>query len=124
MKNENGYILPSVSILALFFLMVIFHHTALYVTEKKFYHERSQTVLLENLMLYGVKHSLNQITQEDHAAQQLIKLKNGTIVYNVSKNDSEHIYVELSCETENKNFTSAKYKYSLIQEEIVYWTVY
>ncbi|UOK57016.1 hypothetical protein MGI18_20255 [Bacillus sp. OVS6] len=75
-------------------------------------------------MLYGVKHSLNQITQEDHAAQQLIKLKNGTIVYNVSKNDSEHIYVELSCETENKNFTSAKYKYSLIQEEIVYWTVY
>ncbi|MDQ0858408.1 competence type IV pilus minor pilin ComGG [Bacillus sp. V2I10] len=124
MKNENGYILPSVSIMALFFLLVIFHHTALYLAEKKFFHERSQTVILENLMLYGVKHSLNQITEEDHTEQQLIKLKNGTIVYTVSKNDSGHILVELSCETENKNFTSANYKYSLIQKEIVYWSAY
>ena len=124
MKNERGYILPSVSILALFFLMVVFHHTALYITEKKFYEERSQSVLLENLMLFGVKHSLNQITREDATEQQLIKLKKGTIVYTVTKIDPEHILVELSCETENKNFTSAKYRYSIMQKKIVYWTVY
>ncbi|TDL82319.1 competence type IV pilus minor pilin ComGG [Peribacillus frigoritolerans] len=124
MKNESGYILPSVSILVLFFLMVVFHHTALYITEKKFYEERSQSVLLENLMLFGVKHSLNQITGEDAAEQQLIKLKKGTIVYTVTEIDPEHILVELSCVTENKNFTSSKYRYSIMQKKIVDWTVY
>ncbi|MGG4490063.1 competence type IV pilus minor pilin ComGG [Metabacillus idriensis] len=124
MKNESGYILPSVSILSLFFLMILFHHSALYITEKKFYEDRSESVLLENLMLYGVKHSLHQITGEEMTDQQLIKFKKGTIVYTVSEIDPEYILVELSCETENKNFTSAKYRYSIIQKKIVYWTVY
>ncbi|PLR68113.1 competence type IV pilus minor pilin ComGG [Bacillus sp. UMB0893] len=122
MRNEKGLILPSTAILAMFCLMIIFHHSALYVKEINFYHKRGQTILLENRMLYGLKHSLAEIQKGNLTGQQTLMLDQSTIVYQVNQTDEEHILVKITCEMDENLSNSATYKYSVSQEKIIYWS--
>lgn len=124
MRNEKGLILPSTAILALFCLMIIFHHSALYVSEINFYHKRGQTILLENLMLYGLKHSLAEVRRGNTTGQQTILLDQSTIVYQINPTDDDLIRVKITCETDEKQSSSATYEYSVSQEKIIYWSRY
>ncbi|WP_224773417.1 competence type IV pilus minor pilin ComGG [Metabacillus idriensis] len=102
--------------------MIIFHHSALYVTEINFYHKRGQTILLENRMLYGLKHSLAEIQKGNLTGQQTLMLDQSTIVYQVNQIDEEHILVKITCEMDENLSNSATYKYSVSQEKIIYWS--
>ena len=124
MRNEKGFILPSVSMIAFFILLILLHQTAVFTAEKKFYSERERSMILENLLLCGVQHSMQSIADQEGVNHYEIKTDDGSITYTAAEKGEGELLVSLAAKLNTGHFSSARYTYNLNSGEMTDWTVY
>ncbi|PMC39608.1 hypothetical protein CJ195_06735 [Bacillus sp. UMB0899] len=126
MRNQKGFILPSIMVIALLCILIVAHISSLLITEKTFYSETEQYYLLENLMSIAVKKSLQELKNGEIVENQnnIFYTSNGYFTYTVSTNDYMIYEVQLACNTnENKKYT-ASYQYDTAKNEMIFWSEY
>ncbi|HZH58330.1 MAG TPA: competence type IV pilus minor pilin ComGG [Metabacillus sp.] len=126
MKNQRGFILPSVMVIVLFCLLIVAHISTLLISEKKFFEETKQYYLLENLMNVAVKKSLSDLKKGEVDIDDpiIFHTSYGYFSYTVSTSDEMIYEVQLICHTnENKEYT-ALYRFDRIKNEIIFWSEY
>ena len=126
MRNQKGFILPSIMVIALFSLLIVAHISSLLITEKRFYKETEQYYLLENLMNIAVEKSFQELKEGKIVEQKdnIFHTSNGYFSYTVSTSDDLIYEIQLTCITnENKEYT-ASYQFDKTKNEIISWSEY
>ncbi|WP_078432576.1 competence type IV pilus minor pilin ComGG [Metabacillus halosaccharovorans] len=126
MRNQKGFILPSVMVIALFCLLIVAHISTILISEKTFYEETKQYYILENLMNVAVKKSLQELKSGntvDHNSD-IYHSSNGYFSYTVTTSDEVIYEVQLTCSTKETKEYTASYKFDKSKNEIIFWSEY
>lgn len=126
MKQEKGFILPSMMIIVFFCLLIVAHLSTALISEKKFYAETTQYYVLDHLMKIGVQTSLKDIQNGtiNLSDETKINTENGDILFTTKEISPMIFEVSLTCETtEHKKYT-ASYQYDLTKKEMILWSEY
>ncbi|WP_226526455.1 competence type IV pilus minor pilin ComGG [Metabacillus niabensis] len=126
MKNQKGFILPSIMVIALFCLLIVAHISTILISEKTFYEETKQYYILENLMNVAVKKSLQELKSGntvDHNSD-IYQTSNGYFSYTVTTSDDAIYEVQLSCNTNETKEYTASYKFDKSKNEMIFWSEY
>ncbi|MFT4412611.1 competence type IV pilus minor pilin ComGG [Fredinandcohnia humi] len=123
MKNEKGFILPvTVAISFLFFLVFTFQLN-MYVTERAFYKETEELLILDNLMQIGVSDVLDGLlhTETIETINTLVEYPNGTVTFSFSTLSATKTKVIVSCITTNHRKYSAEFTYNHETKKMENW---
>ncbi|MCV9884824.1 competence type IV pilus minor pilin ComGG [Metabacillus halosaccharovorans] len=126
MRNQKGFILPSIMVIALFCLLIVAHISTILISEKTFYEETKQYYILENLMNVAVKKSLHELENGNNVNQhnKVFHTSNGYYSYNVTTSDEVIYEVQLTCSTKETKEYTASYKYDKSKNEMIFWSEY
>ena len=126
MRNQKGFILPSIMVITLFCLLIVAHISTVLISEKTFYEETKQYYELENLMNVAVKKSLHELKNEEVAEHHhtISHTSNGYYTYTVTTSDEVIYEVQLTCRTNEKREYTASYKFDKSKNEMIFWSEY
>ncbi|WP_026558770.1 competence type IV pilus minor pilin ComGG [Bacillus sp. J37] len=126
MRNQKGFILPSIMVIALFCLLIVAHISTILISEKTFYEETKQYYILENLMNVAVKKSLQELKSGNTVDQSngIFHTSNGSFSYDVTTSDNVIYEVQLTCSARETKEYSASYKFDKSKNEMIFWSEY
>ncbi|MCM3161757.1 competence type IV pilus minor pilin ComGG [Metabacillus litoralis] len=126
MKDEKGFIMPSMMVIVFFCLLITAHISMSLVNEKKFYEETKQYYTLDSIMQVAVEKSLKEVKSGSALLNEQISVNtyNGQLTYLVQEVSPLIFNVSITCQTnEGKEYT-ASYQYDSAKNEMNVWSEY
>ncbi|UGB29500.1 competence type IV pilus minor pilin ComGG [Metabacillus sp. B2-18] len=126
MKDEKGFILPSMMVVVFFCLLITAHISMSLVNEKNFYEETKQYYALDSIMQVAVERSLLEVKDGTALLNEQISVNtfNGQYNYLVQEVSPLIFHVSITCQTnEGKEYT-ASYQYDSSINEMILWSEY
>ncbi|MCH1624912.1 competence type IV pilus minor pilin ComGG [Ferdinandcohnia quinoae] len=127
LNNEKGFILPVTIIISFLFFLIFTFQVNIYLTEKGFYKETEELMVLENLMQLGVgdvQLELGGLNELRNPISNEFQYPNGTVSYNAVTLSETTLEVMIICSTKNSRRYRAQFEYDGVEKKITKWNEY
>ncbi|RFU65683.1 competence type IV pilus minor pilin ComGG [Peribacillus glennii] len=123
MDNEKGAIYPVVAMIAAFFLSFTLFTIESYISDKKFYKETEEKLILEQIIRLASRDLIAELEINGHLAEKkgILFYPKGEVYFEASTSDDQVVKVLLYASTKDERKTQSLFHYDISQKKVVKW---